>query len=304
MSLRQYRYITAIADLGNLTRAAEMLYVSQPALSRVLQNVEGELGLRLFNRNGKQMRLTAAGEIYVEHAKEILALDKEIHSKIKGTSTPKHTIYLRCQLVRMSFFSEIVLPRYLSILGAGYLELDVMKKTPPQLGEDEIAMSFGLTPCTLPDAVMCAEIADQEMVLVVPTGSPLIAKAQRREGYTYPYIDAQDFIEEPFIAIDENRQTGRHVSRFFSEREMTPNRKALFFTPTIAYRMVANGAGVSILPDVPLFHMGMEGRIEYLSVEPSSYAKKLVMTVAREYRDNRMVKDFSAFVKQNYYEKR
>ena len=178
----------------------------------------------------------------------------------------------------------------------------MVRKTVPQLKEGAISMSFGLEPENALDGVVCAEIAQQQMALAVPAGSPLIARAQEREGYTYPYIDAEDFIQEPFISIDENRYTGKYVNRFFSERQMSPQRKAQFFSPAIAYRMVANGAGISILPDVPLFHMGMEGRLQYLSIEPSSCAKKLVMMVAKEHVNSREAKEFAAFVKQNYNE--
>ncbi|MET9612894.1 LysR family transcriptional regulator [Kitasatospora indigofera] len=72
MELRQLRYLVEIADQGNLGRAAERLYVSQPALSYALRNLESELGLRLFERHSGGVNATAAGLDVVAEARRTL----------------------------------------------------------------------------------------------------------------------------------------------------------------------------------------------------------------------------------------
>ncbi|MFE4605840.1 LysR family transcriptional regulator [Kitasatospora indigofera] len=72
MELRQLRYLVEIADQGNLGRAAERLFVSQPALSYALRNLESELGLRLFERHSGGMNATAAGLDVVAEARRTL----------------------------------------------------------------------------------------------------------------------------------------------------------------------------------------------------------------------------------------
>ncbi|XBX17400.1 LysR family transcriptional regulator [Enterocloster clostridioformis] len=61
MDVRDYEYIVAIADQGSVTRAAEQLFITQPALTKFLQGIEKELGHALFVRKGKQFILTEAG---------------------------------------------------------------------------------------------------------------------------------------------------------------------------------------------------------------------------------------------------
>ncbi|WP_433247049.1 LysR family transcriptional regulator [Streptosporangium sp. CA-135522] len=73
MELRQLRYLVAIADAGNLGRAAELLYVSQPALSYALKNLESELGVRLFDRHSGGVTETAAGRDVVAEARRTLS---------------------------------------------------------------------------------------------------------------------------------------------------------------------------------------------------------------------------------------
>jgi DNA-binding transcriptional LysR family regulator len=73
MDLRQLEYVTAIADTGSFTRGAERCRVAQSALSRQVAQLESELGARLFHRNNREVRLTAAGSVFVPAARRVLA---------------------------------------------------------------------------------------------------------------------------------------------------------------------------------------------------------------------------------------
>ena len=72
MDLLQMRYVTAIAGLGSMTKAAETLHVSQSALSLSCKRLEEELGVKLFVRDGRYLKLTEAGSVFVKKAAAIL----------------------------------------------------------------------------------------------------------------------------------------------------------------------------------------------------------------------------------------
>ncbi|WP_335989273.1 LysR family transcriptional regulator [Glycomyces sp. MUSA5-2] len=78
MELRQLRYLAAIAEHGNLGRAAKALYVSQPALSYALKGLEAELGVRLFDRTPAGVEQTAAGADVLDAAAAALAAADEV----------------------------------------------------------------------------------------------------------------------------------------------------------------------------------------------------------------------------------
>ena len=116
MDVRDYEYIVAIADQGSITRAAEQLFITQPALTKFLQRIEKELGLSLFVRKGKQFILTEAGQKYVEVGHEILRLDRKLTEQLKQDGiTQKKRIRLGFSMGRLYELMESVLPQFHSV---------------------------------------------------------------------------------------------------------------------------------------------------------------------------------------------
>ena len=62
MTLQQLRYVTTVADTGTISRAAQQFYISQPSLTNAMHDLENDLGIQLFIRNNKGIRVTNKGE--------------------------------------------------------------------------------------------------------------------------------------------------------------------------------------------------------------------------------------------------
>lgn len=86
MELRVLNYFVATAQELNMTRAAQKLLVSQPALSRQIADLEEELGVKLFNRQPRHLTLTPSGQYLLEQAKEILALTAKTKSNLQSSA--------------------------------------------------------------------------------------------------------------------------------------------------------------------------------------------------------------------------
>jgi LysR family hydrogen peroxide-inducible transcriptional activator len=88
MNIRDLKYAVAIADLSHFGRAAEACHISQPALSGQIKKLEEELGVLLFERTNRSVRMTPVGELIVEHARAVLAQVDQIEETAKAHLDP------------------------------------------------------------------------------------------------------------------------------------------------------------------------------------------------------------------------
>ncbi|KXF49162.1 LysR family transcriptional regulator [Rhodococcus sp. SC4] len=73
MDIRDAEYLVAVADHGSVTKAARALFIAQPSLSQAIRTLERDLGVELFERTGRELRITAAGVSFAEAARRVLA---------------------------------------------------------------------------------------------------------------------------------------------------------------------------------------------------------------------------------------
>lgn len=90
MELRHLRYFVAVAEEENVTRAAARLHVSQPPLTRQIRDLEEELGVALFDRNGKSISLTDAGRVLLGEARAALGRVEEAVAVVRATAQGRH----------------------------------------------------------------------------------------------------------------------------------------------------------------------------------------------------------------------
>jgi len=83
MDLKQLEYVVAIADYGNITKAAEALFITPSGLNQQLNRLEKELNVQLFNRSTRHLHPTQAGRIYIEHSREILKIKRDTYAQIQ-----------------------------------------------------------------------------------------------------------------------------------------------------------------------------------------------------------------------------
>jgi DNA-binding transcriptional LysR family regulator len=92
VSLAQIEYFVAVAEEGNVGRAARGLRIAQPAVSRQIRRLEDELGMPLFLRTSRGMKLSGAGEVFLTHARGILQGVRAAADDVKLLAGPAHEL--------------------------------------------------------------------------------------------------------------------------------------------------------------------------------------------------------------------
>src|SRR5919202_4007157 len=82
--LRLVRYFVAVAETGNVTRAAERLHISQPSLSAAIKQLESQLGVELLARHGRRVTITPAGELLLRRGRDLLAHGEAVAEEVRS----------------------------------------------------------------------------------------------------------------------------------------------------------------------------------------------------------------------------
>jgi len=184
---RQLRYFVAVAEELSFTRAALRLHLSQPPLSQQIQSLEQDLGVRLLERNKRNVALTEPGKIFLEQARQILAKADEARSHVVAAAAG-HTGQLRlAYTASVSFHPALphALLRYGQIAPNVHLQLSEMY-TEPQFvallnGQIDIGFVRSVPLHAQDERALRLQIIDREpLMLALPAGHPLAGRNSLR----------------------------------------------------------------------------------------------------------------------------
>tara|TARA_R110002049_G_scaffold182485_2_gene350384 strand:+ start:131537 stop:132445 length:909 start_codon:yes stop_codon:yes gene_type:complete len=245
MELRHLQYFVAVATELNFTRAAEKLMITQPALSTQVADLEREIGTPLLFRNKRVVRLTAAGDVFLDDAKAILA--KADAAKARALRASRGEV----GELSIGFFTAPTLhflPELIRKYRAEYPSVTIrMRELTPNrqltsFARNEIDIGF-TRPLPPGHSELTTQILFRERLLAVVPGSHRLA-ARRR-------IKLSDLSSEHFVLLDRQVAIGMHDGIIAACRSsgFSPS---MIDTPdliTTVLTMVSSEQGVSIVPE-------------------------------------------------------
>ncbi|MGG8407705.1 LysR family transcriptional regulator [Streptomyces sp. 12297] len=244
VDLRDLELLTATAESGSLTAAAERLFVSQPALSQRLTRLEDRLGLRLFDRNGRRLVPNAAGRRMLVAARHVLG---ELESATRDLREMRDGHPLRVRFTAQCSTTFPWLPPVIRAFRTQHPEAEVrLESVPddapvPALLADRVDVALVTKPDLEMDRVSMTRLFDDEMVAVVPSGHPWAAR---------PHVEAEDFAGTHLMVYDvydPNRIPSVPLPLPHGAR---PARITTMPVITdLLIEMVAGGQGIAVLPN-------------------------------------------------------
>jgi LysR family transcriptional activator of glutamate synthase operon len=240
MELRELRCLVTLADMGSITRTAEKLHLSAAAIHKQLKVLEGELGVRLYEKAGRQLRLTQAAEVLLPHIKNLLA---QYDAALDALSEWKG---LKRGVVRIGTgptMSSYLLPSLLEGFRSLFPEVELFVETGNTqhlldfLGKGLLDVTFLISSELLEAPGLLIEAAwDFDFALV----SGMKALPRR-----YRLAELQEF---PFILYKKGSIFENLIDRYFAENRFRPRVIMRFDTPEAIKAMIRSGLGVSMLP--------------------------------------------------------
>ena len=243
MKLSQLRALVAVVDEGHFTRAASLLHVAQPALSRQIQSLETELGVRLLERRPRRVTVTDAGQIVVHRARRALAEIQSVHAELRELSGLVAG-HLTIGLTHAPGALDIA--KLLADYGTRHpavmltLREGLSHELADQVRDDELDLALVLEgDPTWPDGLDWTHLASEPLVLVTAATHPL-ARRQR--------VRLAALRDERFVMFRAGATIRSAVTAAAQKAGYEPKVAFEVSEPTRLRSIVAEGLGVGILP--------------------------------------------------------
>jgi len=260
-----------IVDCGSMSRAAELLYCSQPALSKQIAALEKEVGYPLFDRNGKKMTLNENGRLLYQFGKTTEQSYNRLKAQLYAQNHPySHEI----KLGATNLIGTYLLPPILSEFKKIYPDIPVNFAVDffPNIMEmlDQDAIEFALIPedaQTLRNpAYSCQPFREDEMVLVVPAAHPLAEREVVRpeDLEPYPFLISQVKSASRAFILGRLGACGIHL----------PNMQNMYNAGTIK-QAVVNGLGIAILSRYFVRNEEKNGTLKVVPIKGVDLRRKL-----------------------------
>jgi LysR family transcriptional regulator, cyn operon transcriptional activator len=241
IELRHLRYFLAVAETAHFTKAAARLHVTQPTLSHQIRQLEGQLNLALFDRIGRRVKLTAAGEMLLPHARRVWRELEEAQSALLELHGLKRG-ELKVGIVQT--VNACVIPEIVARFSAAHSGINV---TCAELSVDEIEaglesgrldLGISFLPAQRP-LIEGEKLFTEELVAVLPAKHSW----QKRRQLTVAELATQ-----PLVLLSSQYCTRQLVDRAFAQARLRPRVQVEMNSVESILATVRQGALVSVLP--------------------------------------------------------
>lgn len=245
----KYEYIAKVAEKRSISKAAQELFITQPALTRLIANLEAELGVALFNRSVLPIQLTYAGERYLQEAKKVLSIDTALKvefqemQKVKRGSIAIGTSYAA---------STIWLPHILPQFHKEYpgITVNLIEKNSLTFEQDLVKGSINLAFTSeegLSPNLEYDHLSSVRILMFIPEGHPILIDKTTINNCidNILSISPEELNEYQFILLDHKDGFGFAVEQMLKQLNIQPSN--VIYTPNIVscYRLAASGMGIT-----------------------------------------------------------
>lgn len=246
MTLQQLRYFCVMAEVLHYTKAANQLYISQPSLSYALAELEKEVGVPLFEKQGKKTFLTKYGETFLPYAQNALHELSDGVAKLCQMSDPTvgHVNLGYIYSIGFDFLPKIIEDFHLH-QGNRNITFNFHQSSSSILKECLLSGSLDLALTSQLDdpQIEAVPIFNQELFLAVSNLHPLAGRSE---------VSLEEIRDEQFISINHNSSLRIQVDSFFHANGIDPKIVFEVYECTSMAALVSAQMGIAIMPRIPL----------------------------------------------------
>ncbi|QYK68973.1 MULTISPECIES: LysR family transcriptional regulator [Paenibacillus] len=235
MDYLQLKYFQVTSKYEHVTRAANELFISQPALSKMIRNLETELGVQLFDREGKHIVLNEYGKKFLKRVNQSLSALEQGISEVKEMKNEKVEVITLYVAV-----GSMLLPNLVGKFRDLYPQIRFNLTQHPAMVKKGLAYDFAITSEELAGNEHTI-LLEEEIFLGVPNSHPLS---------TQNTVFLKDLEDEKFISLTPGNSLRKTTDRFFTHIPFEPNTVFESDDPATVRGLIQTGLGISFIPSI------------------------------------------------------
>ncbi len=253
MDLDKVTYLLALADTRNYSRAAEQCHISQPALTRYIKNLEEELNVTLFDRSSFPIRLTYAGERYIDGLLKILEMKEKLDKEMREIAGHvQNQISIGMHSTRCYSWLPRILPDYQKICPKVKVKLSEGNSAKLQKDVKNGAIDVFFI-CSKPsdlDGLTFVPLFQEEMTLIVSRTAAVFHNLILPENIpgVLQYIPPRILEQIPFISLTPGHGTYEFAREQFKNFQISPSVSMELDNSATVYRLVPQNNGFGFAP--------------------------------------------------------
>lgn len=293
MDFMTLQYFRTVAKYENMSRAAEDLHITQPALSKSISHLEESLGVALFNRNGRSIKLNRYGKFFLERTEFILKEFTQAKEDLLSLVAPgqgevsigfMHTIGLE---IIPSLMTDVkkVYPNMKFQLTQSNSSV-IIKKL--EQGELDLCL---ISSIDINSDIVWEKLWDEPLYLIVPSDHVLASKES---------VKIEEFADEPFISIKKGNSLRRTVDELYKKEGFQLNVAFEGEEIHTVAGLVESGLGVSLIPYIK----GLDQyNLHILGVNELECKREIGLVYKKNHFMSGVTKQFAEYVR-NYFKRK
>ena len=251
MELKEARYILAISKNQSISKAAEELFITQPSLSKYLQNIEHQLGTKLFDRISNKYYPTFIGERYLHYAQKIVDYGAEWMSELDDiTNQDSGRINIAIPIMLgTSIIQPTLTDFHKQYPNVKINLLEEVNFVAEHTLEDHSVDLILYNVYEYPQHLTYEILDKEEIVMIVSKKNPLSTHAITKKGFRYPWIDLKEFSHEKFILLYPDQTTGGIAQKLFKDYKISPEILLYTRNSELSIRLAMEGVGIAFAPE-------------------------------------------------------
>lgn len=289
MDIKHLQYFLEVTRSGSFTRAANQLYITQPAISRIIKSLEDEVGVPLFIRSRKQLSLTDAGRVLYEHAQIFDQQFEQLKTELDHLFTLEkgHIRIGLPSIINSFFFSELIASFHKEYPEITFqLVEDGSKRIEEKVVND--TLDFGVV--VLPenhDLFDYYSFVQEELKLVVPAAHHLVHEQ---------IVSLKELEGEDFIMFNQDFALRDRIINACREAGFIPSIISETSQLDFIEEMVASNLGITLLPESTYTELTMD--VKEISLSNPKIGWNLAIIWKQEDHMSQVAKEFIRFAKE------